>query len=100
MGSEPREVQSPQLARLVSLIAARRVKAGFSQREFSRRLGLNPTTFWHLEGGRRGLQVTELVKAAALLGEDPAELLRQSLSADGLEGSGREAPESEGAGTP
>ncbi|MGV3615165.1 MAG: helix-turn-helix domain-containing protein [Fimbriimonas sp.] len=72
-------MQSPELIRLIAIIAAKRQKAGLSQRELSRRLGLNPTTFWQLEQGRRGLQVTELVEAARVLGEDPIELLRQCL---------------------
>lgn len=76
---EPRDVTSPQLARLVKLIAARRQKAGISQRELSRRLGLNLSSISLLERGRRGMQVTELVEICQLLGEDPADLLRQSL---------------------
>lgn len=83
MRTTPRTVQPPELQRLIALLATKRAKAGLSQRELSRRLGLNPTTFWQLEQGRRGLQVTELVEAAKLLGEDPAELLRQALSAEG-----------------
>jgi DNA-binding XRE family transcriptional regulator len=75
----PRTVQSPELQRLVSLLAAKRVKAGLSQRELSRRMGLNPTTFWQLEQGRRGLQVSELIDAARVLDEDPVELLRTCL---------------------
>jgi len=54
-----------------------------SQRELSKQMKLNPTTVWQLEQGRRGLQVTELIDASRILGEDPVELLRLSLSVSG-----------------
>lgn len=76
-----RTVQSPEVAKLIALLASKRQKAGISQRELSRRLGLNPTTFWQLEQGRRGLQVSELIEAARVLGEDPTLLLKQCLEA-------------------
>lgn len=75
-----RTIQTPEIARLVSLIASKRKKLGLSQREFSRRLNLNATTFWLIEQGRRGLQVSELIEAGRVLGESPVALLEEALS--------------------
>lgn len=56
------------------------MKVGMSQRELSRKMGLYDMAIMELERGGRGLQVTELVDAAKILGEDPADLLQRALA--------------------
>lgn len=76
----PRSVSRADLEAVVALIAAKREKLGMSQRELSRRIGLYEMAVMEIERGNRGLQVTELIDAAKVLGEDPADLLSRALS--------------------
>lgn len=70
----------PEQDRLIQAIQSARSKAGLSQRELSRRLGLHEMTIMRFENGERMLDVLELIDIAHTLDLSPHDLLRSALA--------------------
>lgn len=87
----PREpVNSPAYRAVAEVLTRARTRAGLTQRALAARLGRPPSLVANLELGERRLDVVELVRLAAALGEEPealsAEILRAVADAGVVEG--------------
>ena len=69
-----------QVEQLVTVIAAARMKAGISQRQLSRQLGLHEVTVGRIERGVRRMSVTEFLQICTILDLSPVDLLKSVLS--------------------
>lgn len=68
-----------QLANLGALLRERRRKAGLTQAKLAKRLGWLQSAIAEIEGGRRRLDVLELISYAEALGDDPVALFSEIL---------------------
>jgi transcriptional regulator with XRE-family HTH domain len=56
-------------------IRVARLRAGLTQERLAERVGVEPTTVYRFESGRRGVTLPMLLRIAAVLNVRPAELL-------------------------
>jgi transcriptional regulator with XRE-family HTH domain len=71
-----KSIHSPQHVKLRELLVAARKKAGLTQQDVADRLGRPQSFVAKYEGGERRLDVIEFLQVAAVLGADPARLVR------------------------
>lgn len=71
-----KSIRSPQHAKLRELLVAARKKAGLTQQDVADRLGRPQSFVAKYEGGERRLDVVEFLQIAAVLGADPARIVR------------------------
>jgi transcriptional regulator with XRE-family HTH domain len=71
-----KSIRSPQHTKLRELLVAARKKAGLTQQDVADRIGRPQSIVAKYEGGERRLDVVEFLQIAAVLGADPARMLR------------------------
>jgi transcriptional regulator with XRE-family HTH domain len=71
-----KSIHSPQHVKLRELLVAARKKAGLTQQDVADQLGRPQSFVAKYEGGERRLDVIEFLQVAAVLGADPARLVR------------------------
>lgn len=71
-----KSIHSPQHVKLRELLVAARKKAGLTQQDVADQLGRPQSFVAKFEGGERRLDVIEFLQVAAVLGADPARLIR------------------------
>jgi transcriptional regulator with XRE-family HTH domain len=71
-----KSIRSPQHTKLRELLVAARKKAGLTQQDVADRLGRPQSFVAKYEGGERRLDVVEFLQIAAVLGADPARIVR------------------------
>jgi len=69
-------------ARAAASLKAGRLAMGLTQREFADRAGLSKGMVCQLETGVKGFTTGTLIKVAAVLGDDPSDLIRPGRSVD------------------
>lgn len=73
-------LRSPDYARLLALLVAKRDVAGMSQQVLARKLGVPQSFVAKVETGQRRIDVIEFLAIARALGADPVKLLRDFLA--------------------
>ena len=71
-----KSIHSPQHTKLRELLVAARKKAGLTQQDVANQLGRPQSFVAKYEGGERRLDVVEFLQVAAVLGADPARIVR------------------------
>ena len=71
-----KSIRSPQHTKLRELLVAARKKAGLTQQDVADRIGRPQSFVAKYEGGERRLDVVEFLQIAAVLGADPARIVR------------------------
>ena len=71
-----KSIHSHQHVKLRELLVAARKKAGLTQQDVADQLGRPQSFVAKYEGGERRLDVVEFLQVAAVLGADPARLVR------------------------
>jgi transcriptional regulator with XRE-family HTH domain len=71
-----KSIHSPQHTKLRELLVAARKKAGLTQQDVADRIGRPQSFVAKYEGGERRLDVVEFLQIAAVLGADPARIVR------------------------
>jgi len=71
-----KSIHSPEHTKLRELLVAARKKAGLTQQEVANQLGRPQSFVAKYEGGERRLDVVEFLQVTAVLGADPARIVR------------------------
>ena len=71
-----KSIHSPQHTKLRALLVAARKRAGLTQQDVANQLGRPQSFVAKYEGGERRLDVVEFLQVAAVLGADPARIVR------------------------
>jgi transcriptional regulator with XRE-family HTH domain len=69
-------LRSPDYARLLALLVAKRDGAGMSQQVLAKKLGVPQSFVAKVETGQRRIDVVEFLAITGALGTDPVKLLR------------------------
>jgi transcriptional regulator with XRE-family HTH domain len=64
----------------MSTLTAERQSAGLTQRQLAARLKRSNSFVWKIEAGERRVELLEFITIAKATGQDPVELLRQTLA--------------------
>lgn len=81
-------LRSPEYARLLAILVAKRDEIGMSQQTLAQKLDVPQSFVAKVETGQRRIDVIEFVSIARALGADPARLFRDFL-ADKVPAAGR-----------
>lgn len=73
-------LRSPDYARLLALLVAKRDAAGMSQQALAKKIGVPQSFVAKVETGQRRIDIIEFLAITRALGADPVKLLRDFLA--------------------